>query len=246
MIICSVGVRDEEARLDRDISAYRQCTYARNTQRTYRSQRDAYFRFCIYFGYNPIPVKPRDLARYASFLARSLLPASVKCYLNVVRILHLEAGYPSPLKDNWFLHTVLLGIQRSNGTPPSQELPITPQVLLAMHAEIDLSKPENMAFWAACFCAFFTFFRKSTQVPKSLSHEDTKLSIARGDITLCSSYAILRVRHTKTIQFSDRTLDIPIPAIKDSPFIMLSKHREIGSRPPTNAICTYLCQFGLT
>ena len=34
-----------------------------------------------------------------AFLAKSLNPSSLAGYLNVVRIMHVNAGYPNPLKD---------------------------------------------------------------------------------------------------------------------------------------------------
>ena len=75
-----------------------------------------------------MPAKPDTLMTYMVFLAHSLASTSIPCYMNVVRILHLEAGFKNPLKD-WVLTMIYKGIQRELGKPPKQKLPITPEIL---------------------------------------------------------------------------------------------------------------------
>ena len=45
----------------------------------------------------------------------------VSCYMNVVGILHLEAGFKNPLKD-WELTMIYKRIQRELGKPPKTEI----------------------------------------------------------------------------------------------------------------------------
>ena len=97
-----------EAALDREAKTYRGLAYASPTKAGYRTQMNAYYRFCIFFNYAPVPVDTVTLTQYVAFLARILKFSSVKQYLNVLRILHLEAGFPNPLQDNWFLQSVLM------------------------------------------------------------------------------------------------------------------------------------------
>ncbi|KAI8487173.1 hypothetical protein Bbelb_349710 [Branchiostoma belcheri] len=49
--------------------------------------------------------------RYAVFLARTLKFSSIVGYLNIIRILHQEAGYENPPQDNWLPHNSLCGIR---------------------------------------------------------------------------------------------------------------------------------------
>lgn len=152
------------------------------------------------------------IGRYATFLARNLKPQSIKCYLNVVRILHLELGFPNPLDRNWYLSTILKGIDRSKGTPPNRKLPITPQMLSHIHTLLDLKDSFHATFWAACLIAFFTYFRKSTLVPKSGKGPYTDV-ICLQDVTTCSDGLIISVQKTKTIQCHERILRIPVPRV---------------------------------
>ena len=106
---------------------------------------------------------------------------------------------------------VVRGIKRCLGSRPSQKLPITPAILKCIHRQLDFSKPFDIAFWAACVTAFFGFFRKSTLLPKSKNKFDPSSDLCRSDLQIDPDGAIITIRHTKTIQFHERVLEIPLP-----------------------------------
>ena len=54
---------------------------------------------------NPVPVDEKTAAQYAAYLARWLKPISKTQYLNIIHILHLECGQPSPAQDSWYVKT---------------------------------------------------------------------------------------------------------------------------------------------
>ena len=83
---------------------YRNHAFAKSTAASYKSQLRAYLRFCLFFGYTPVPCRPIHLLRYIVFLARTLSTRSIPNYLNVVRLLHLQYGSPNPLEDPLFKH----------------------------------------------------------------------------------------------------------------------------------------------
>ena len=99
---------------------------------------------------------------YTVFLARTLQPDSVKQYLNIIRILHLEAGLDNPLEKCYALQMLLRGIRRAKSVTPIRKLPVTPTILIHMREFIDITTSFQCTFWAACLTAFFTFCRKST------------------------------------------------------------------------------------
>ena len=76
-----------------------------------------YLRFCLHFHLDPIPASNSTLLAYIAFLARSLKPTSINNYLNIVCILHLDAGLDNPLKDNFAILNLKRGIARELGTP---------------------------------------------------------------------------------------------------------------------------------
>ena len=64
--------------------------------------------------------------------------------------------------------------------------------------------------------AFFTFFWKSNLFPSSATHFDPQRNLTRSDIQLFPSFGLVSVTRTKTLQYKERTLSIPIPRIPHS------------------------------
>ena len=231
-------VTRQEAKLDLSIQHFRSKAYSDNSKQAYKAMRNCYLRFCVYFGYKPVPIHQAVLTRYVVFLSRTLRPTSISSYLNVIRIIHLEAGLSNPLQQNWLVDSVIKGIKRELGTPPSKKLPITPQILQCMVKKLDLQKTQDLAFWAACLCAFFCFFRKSTLLPKSVCQFNSDKDLTRKDVKFMEQFAVLTVKQSKTLQFGDRSLQIPLPRITSSvlcPVTALEKLFAIGKVIPLSA-----------
>ena len=89
--------------LKQELQANKTAIYAESTKATYKSHLRAYLRFCIYIECDPVPINNTNLLLYAVFLARTLKPDSVRQYLNIVRLIHLESGLPNPLEGNYAL-----------------------------------------------------------------------------------------------------------------------------------------------
>jgi hypothetical protein len=98
-----------------EAQAFKRSSFALSTQKTYRSQLRSYLDFCLEYKCVPLPVSQETLVCYVAFLARRLLPRSIPNYLNVVRLLHLEAGLPNPLEKNFQVNLVKRGISRQLG-----------------------------------------------------------------------------------------------------------------------------------
>ena len=130
-----------ESSLDAEVKQFKHRTFADSTKRTYASQRDSYLAFCNVMGYCAIPASPATLCRYAAMLARTLQISSVKHYLNVIRLLHLEWHVPNAIEANFQLRCVLQGIRRSLGDQVSRKSPITPDMLLRILRHFDLVNP---------------------------------------------------------------------------------------------------------
>ena len=106
---CSFSLTDPCTRekvisaLDSEVAKFRTIAFAASTRRTYSSQQAMYLRFCSCMDIKPVPVSSVNLGRYVAFLASKLCFSSIRQYLNMVRIMHLELGYGSPLSENfWF------------------------------------------------------------------------------------------------------------------------------------------------
>ena len=158
----------------------------------------------------PVPITEDILAKYAAFLARRLRPNSVKQYINIVRIMHLEVGYENPAKDSFLLKTTLRGIERSLGTMVHRKTPITPHLLLFIKEKLNFRLELDCVFWAACLVMFCGLFRKSNLFSKN--------GFKRSDIFINNDGVLeLKVTSSKTIQCRERALTVRLPPIHPHP-----------------------------
>ena len=159
--------------------------------------------------------------RYVAYLARSISARSISQYLNVIRIIHLELGYPNPLINNHMLETVLRGVSRVKGLPQNKKLPISPSILLGIRSQLNFSQLLDVMFWATCLLLFFTWLRKSNVLPVSSRNSGGNKIICRGDFVMSSSAPQLglfvNIAASKTIQFQERVLTCPLPFLPGHP-----------------------------
>ena len=172
-------------------------------------------------GYDPVPVTNINLCRYAAYLARRLSYSSTRQYLNIIRLMHLECGFPNPLENNWFLDSFLKGVAKMKGTKVKQKLPITPDLLLKIRQLLNLKSSTDATFWAVCLILFFSLLRKSNVLLQSESLFDDRKHLRRLDISLnplgWRHGFILTIRWTKTLQQRERILECPLPLLYGHP-----------------------------
>ena len=222
------------ARLDASVDDYRAACFAESTKASYRSHKRAYLDFCVRLGCPPVPVTQDNLCRYAAYLAdvKKLAAASIPKYLNAVRLLHLEEGLVNPLQHNWALDSILRGIKRCKGTTPNQKLPITPDILLNIHSQLNWDSPFDVVFWGACLVMFFGLFRKSNVLSPAGSFSPNK-HLCRSDLIVHHWGLEVKVRWSKTIQNHERTLSVPIPLIPGHPLCPVTAVIKAFSLSPT-------------
>ena len=183
---------------------YRAATFSDNTKKTYRCQIASYFNFCNAIGATPVPATQELVSEYAAFLARRLKAVSVGQYLNVVRLLHIEAGYANPC-GSWYVKSTLTGINRLKGRRVNRKTPVSPHLLLRLRQHLDLNVLHHAMFWAASLLMFFATFRKSNLFPVSCKDFSHDKQFVRSDFTVCDDGTVLvNVKYSKTIQFKQR------------------------------------------
>ena len=185
----------------------------------------------------PVPASEKTLALYAAYLARRLKSSSVKQYLNIVRIMHLDCGLANPAKDSWYLKTTLKGIERVNGACVVRKTPITPEMLLRIKERLDCHSADDLVFWVACLVMIFGLFRKSTLFASTGSFDPNK-QFVRTDFTLNAYRSLtIKVRWSKTIQCPiqcrERELQVTLPVLHPHPLC------------PVTAVCRAMHQSPL-
>lgn len=196
-----------EVSLDREVRRYKQAAFAESTKSVYRTQIKKYIEFCKNYGYEPVPASSQVICRYVAYLAQTMCPSSIKQYLNVVRILHLENGMQNPVQDDYILKSVIKGIERVKGNFVRRKLPITVDILKAFLTVLDLKNSQNLTFWAASLVAFFGMMRKSSLFP----HGAPKDHLCLSNCTLEDWGIKISVSYSKTIQCQERKVFIALP-----------------------------------
>ena len=99
----------------------------------------------------------------------------------------------------------------------SQKKWITPQIPLALRNQLNWDEPWHATFWAVCLVAFFGLLRKVDLLCKGSTQFNSSKHPRRQDITFFANWAIVINRWSKTVQFSQRILTIPLRRIDQQP-----------------------------
>lgn len=223
-----------EKALDKDVELYRSLTFAESTKRTYTYHLRLYMEFCRTMGYSPTPASTPNLCRYIAFLSRRMSYTSITQYINIIRILHLEAGYVNPLQNNFMVQSVLRGVRRHLGNEVCRKAPITPKLLLRILSTLNLESIEDSAVWAACLVGFCCMLRKSNLMASTNTTFNPKHNLTRQDIEVEVSQVVVNIRWSKTIQFKERVHRIPLTRTNSAlcPVLAITKHFSLTSGAP--------------
>lgn len=206
-------------KLKRDLKNSRKHAYAEGTYKNLQIQWESFLLFCIHFGLCYLPVTTETLSLYAQFLSRSFkAPQSIKNYLSGVKTMHYLLGFSTQNINDFLINISLRGIERLHPHQIKQASPITPEILGHIYKLLDTESKTDSVFWCLFLFAFFLFARKSNLVPNSEADISKNKILLRKDIQLVNEMLIVSMRWSKTNQFGQRILQIPLLAIPESIF----------------------------
>ena len=173
---------------------------------------------------------------YIAFLARTQVYPTIKFTLNGIRTLYETRGQPNPLIGHWGISHLLQGLKRKKPGGIKQKFPITIGILETIASATDPTNPAEVAFTAACLVAFFAFLRKSNVTTDKVQSDDMLKALTADNVYVdYSTYTLwIRLTCTKTIQFGERVLLIPIAGIRGStidPVAMWLRHIQLSDLP---------------
>ncbi len=205
------------AQLDSEVTLAKAQAFAPGTSANFKSQWRAYLLFCCFLNLIPLPGSISTASRYIMFLAKTLNSyTSVKNYVNGVRVLHLCHGADFAWLSNFEVRLVLQSVRRQLSDTPFAKLPIEPCILLRMYPLLNMLCSEDATLWCSFLVAFFAFLRKSNVVPQSQHTFNPLRHLSRDNIVRTPYGLLIKLYATKTIQFKQRVLEIPIAAIPGS------------------------------
>jgi hypothetical protein len=180
---------------------------------------------------------------YVAFLARSCSYKTIKNYLQGLREFWENSLGHNPMADWLKVKWALQGVRRIKGDSTSRKRPITPQMLLSFLRLLDFSQPQAVCVFTAMLVAFFGFFRKSNVTVRSPSLFDSSKNLCRGDVRVdLSKYCLwVQLRWTKTIQFQERVVDVPIMGLKNHPLDPVAWWQRLCAAVPAPASAPAFC-----
>ena len=202
----------------------KKAAFAKGTRKNLMRQWKSFLSFCLYFDLPWLPTDSTTLALYAQFLATSFkAKSSIISYISGVKTMHVLSDQPVDAFAATEIKLTVRGIARLNPHCPKQASPVTPDILKAIYQLLDLSKAEHVAFWALFVTAFFTFARKGNLV---ITDRDSK-PLRRCDMELGNLGIMVTFHHTKTIQFGQRKLVVPLLAMPGSVLCPVNAYRSM-------------------
>lgn len=234
--------RERKARineLDRHCYSTMARSYQPSTLKNIRSQALIYSRFCDYYGFQMFPATAWQLVRYARYIANTVTSyETVQNYLSGVRKLHQLAGYTVPGPDEPNIRHLLRAIKQELSHPIRQAEPMTVDVLRQIYNKIDLDNGFDIVCYTALLVGFYLFLRKSNLVPDSKNSFNPQKQLTRADVQIGKNMVLIIVRWSKTIQYKEKELLLPLLQAKDIRVcpvywvkLMCSKVKASGEHP---------------
>ena len=178
-----------------------------------RTQFRSYFAFCVYYERRPLPADLDTVCAYAQFLSRSVQHGTILNYLSGLKMLHILLGHTYPFTGNAILRLLLRGLHRLHPYTPNRAPPITPDILLSVFKVLDYQSSLESSVFSCSLFLFFTMSRLGSMLPKSIKHikraPQSFLTRTRVN-TADAQFLLLSFLHTKTIQFGQRVLHVPL------------------------------------
>ena len=118
---------------------------------------------------------------------------SIQNYISGVKTLHLLAGFEYPSENRFSVKLLYRGLALENPHLPHRASPITPDILLQMHKQLDMSNSVDVTYWCSYLFAFFLMARKSNLVPVSVKKFDPSKQLCRKNITVHRDYLVIKI-----------------------------------------------------
>ena len=213
---CWLFLEAELQCLRRQVTLSRRAAFAEGTNKNLMVQYRAFLLFCLYYNLPHLPTNADTVALYVQFLKRTFVSmTSVKNYINRAKTLHLTLGLPFPEADYSF-RLLIKGLTRLHPHEEKRALPITPVILLKLYDVMDLTQPLHASLWCCFLTAFFLFARKSTMLPPTPATFSIRKHLTRGNFSRSEEGLLVLVKWSKTLQFGERHLLVPLLVIPGS------------------------------
>lgn len=188
--------------------------------------------FCVFFDIKPYRISPAILCAYLQFLSRSFKAYNtVINYLGAVKVLFelMDVAFPDSTID---LKLIMKGLKRSMAVEVKQAHPIDPTILLDIFQVLNIHNSLDITYWCAFLFLYFLMFRSSQLFPKTLRDSDSIHVLKRKDVTVLNDICLVSVNWSKTIQYKQKRVEIPLGKLPQSPLCPVSAYKLMCSLVP--------------
>jgi hypothetical protein len=215
--------------LAQDVLVLKRFSYAANTWKTRGVQWRHYNNYCALYGFNPLPASEACVCGYIAFMSKTFKYSSIINYLSALWVYH-DLNGATKIKGSFSVKQTLRGARRFLGDTVSPASPLSSRDLLHIYVQLDLNDVIDLCFWCCVLLCFRALLRSSNVT-------DPELCVLRGSFDFESWGLLLRVYRTKTIQFKEEVLTIPLASVPYSPLCAVTYIKLYFSkvpRPPTS------------
>ena len=189
-----------------------------------------YIKLCSNFTLVPLPLRISTLSNFLQLYSESV--GSYHTILNVFSSIKTMSKINGHIPSDAVLYGIklfMLGLKRSMSSAVVQKLPVTPELLSRIYNCVDFNNAFHVCMWAVMLFMFFTLFRKSNVLPDSVPKFDPKKQISRANIVYNDENMVVKVTWSKTIQFKQRNLYVPVSKVSGSKLCPISAYDKLLS-----------------
>ena len=192
-------------------------------------------------------ITDQQLSEYCTLAVRnnSLTYKTLRNYISMgVRVYHLERNLQwTPISERYEVLKTLKAIRRALGDVTTPVLAITLPILGDIINAINSQTPCGACLAAAWSCAFFLILRKGNIVSAKDDATNSRQPIKRKHLTWDGERFWIKLVHTKTIQYGEREIMLPVPYFPETPEIcptfLLNRHLTINKVNPEDNLFSY-------
>jgi hypothetical protein len=209
--------------------------YAEATTRARNRAVLAFARFCLVAQLDFFPASDDTLCKYVAYLAtHGLKASSIRAYLAHIGTFHKLKGVNDPTQS-FALSTTVKGVARIRDSRPESKAPLTPVELVKIRGVLDWTSSLHRTFWACLVIGFWSYLRGSNLVQKTKRDFDNLRHVSPDNVTASRDGVTIALQRTKTIQFNERELRIPLLHMPGNPLCPIKALRDMWELCPAQS-----------
>ena len=188
----------------------------------------------MYFRRIALPAQSKTLVNYMQFLTIKMKAlGTIRSYVAGVKTLHELLDLDVAAFNSIRVKLMWMGLENTITHVTKRAIPISPEILCNIKSTLDMSRTNDVAFWALCITAFNILARKSNLVP--VSTFDPQRQLSRGNLVFGDNYVDVHVHWTKTRRAHEDPLVYPLYRIPRSRVCPFEALKAMFKRIPANA-----------